>query len=80
MPSTVSIQIYRTRSAGHFKNDILIIMGDFNARMGSRKIMNHSVMGTYGFRQRTDRGECLLDLYYANDLSISSTKFMNAKP
>ena len=50
------------------KNDILIVMGDFNARVGSRERMDYSVMGTYGFGQRNNKGEQLLDLCYANDL------------
>ena len=61
-------------------NGILIIMGDIDSRAGSRERMNCSVMGTYGFRQRNDRGEELLDLCYINDLYISNTKFKQAKP
>lgn len=56
-------------------NGILIILGDMDARAGSRERMNCSVMGTYGFRQRNDRGEQLLDLCYINDFYISNTKF-----
>ena len=38
------------------KNDIIIIMGDFNAKVGSGSRMDYSVMGAYGFRQKNDRG------------------------
>ena len=58
-----------------YKNDIVIIIGDFDAREEFGKRMNYSVMGMYGFRQRNDGGEQLFDLCYANDLNISNTKF-----
>lgn len=44
------------------KNDKLIIMGDFCARVGSEERIDYSVMGTYGVGQRKNRGEQLLDL------------------
>ena len=60
------------------KNDILIIMGDFSARMGSKR-MDYSVMGPYGFKQRNDTGEQLLDLCFANHLYRSKTKLIWGK-
>ena len=39
------------------KNDILILTGDFNARVRSGERMDYNVMGTNGLRQRNDRGE-----------------------
>ena len=42
------------------KNDILMAMGDFNARVGSGERIDYSVIGTNGFKQRNDRGEPLL--------------------
>ena len=62
------------------KNDMLIIMGDFNAKVGSGSRMDYSVMGAYGFRQKNDRGDRLLDICYSNDLYISNTKFKQGKP
>ena len=62
------------------KNDILIVIGDFSARVRSGERMDYRVMGTYEFRQRNNRREQLLDLCYANDLYISNTQFKQAKP
>ena len=56
MSSTVSTQIYRTRSAGCIRM-ILMIMGDFKVRVRSGERMDYSVTGTYGFRERNDRGK-----------------------
>lgn len=62
------------------KDDILIVMDDFNVRMGSREKMDYSVMGMYEFGQSNDRVELLLDFCYTNDLYISNTNFRHATP
>lgn len=62
------------------KGDSLIVMGDFNAKVGSGERSDYSVMGAYGIGQRNERGERLIDFCYANDLYISNTKFRQAKP
>ncbi|XP_072037118.1 craniofacial development protein 2-like [Amphiura filiformis] len=60
------------------KNDILIIMGDLNAKVGSDNSGWETVMGKHG-HESNDRGEKLLTFCATNDLCITNTMFKQSK-
>lgn len=45
------------------RNNMLIVMEDFNAMVGSSQASWKDVMGQYGHRRLNVRGEKLIDLY-----------------
>jgi hypothetical protein len=61
------------------KTDILIIMGDLNAKVGTEWTQWENVLGKHGYGQVNDRGEKLLNFCAVNDLSISNTMFKQSK-
>lgn len=56
-----------------FKN--VIILGDFNAKIGIQKECHGNLIGKYGSGNRNDRGEKLLEFAYEEDLAIMNTFF-----
>ena len=54
--------------------DILVIMGDFNAKVGTLQT-NKEVMGKYGLGERNNRGQKLVEFCEQNHLWISNTQF-----
>ncbi|XP_071963831.1 uncharacterized protein [Antedon mediterranea] len=54
--------------------DIVIIMGDFNAKVGSNLEKNHA-MGRFGLGHANERGEKLVDFCIENDLVLTNTLF-----
>ncbi|CAF0874075.1 unnamed protein product [Adineta steineri] len=57
------------------KKDILIITGDWNAKVGDNNTGWESVMGKYGYGTRNERGEQLLEFATSNNLFICNTAF-----
>nr|XP_022322870.1 craniofacial development protein 2-like [Crassostrea virginica] len=57
------------------KHDILLIIGDFNAKVGSSNKGYESVMGKHGIGKRNENGENLLELCQINNLVITGTIF-----
>ena len=57
------------------KKDMLIITGDWNAKVGNDNSGWESVMGRYGYGQRNERGEQLLEFAKLHDLCICNTRF-----
>ena len=57
------------------KKDILVITGDWNAKIGSGDTDWKSVMGRYGYRDRNERGERLLEFAAIHSLYICNTRF-----
>ena len=57
------------------KSDILLIMGDLNAKVGEDNSQWETVMGKYGI----DRGEKLLTFCATNDLCLTNTMFKQSK-
>ncbi|XP_042856752.1 craniofacial development protein 2-like [Penaeus japonicus] len=53
--------------------DIVIIMGDFNAKVGSRE--EKPMTGKFGLRDRNTSRDMLVDFCAANDLCITNTMF-----
>lgn len=53
----------------------VIVMGDFNAKIGCPKTNNYPVMGKHGYGVCNERGERLLSYAYQHKLSIMNTFF-----
>ncbi|XP_072036823.1 uncharacterized protein [Amphiura filiformis] len=60
--------------------DILIIMGDFNAKVGIDWEPWNGVIGKFGIGEANDRGEKLLSFCSSNSLCITNTLFKESKP
>ena len=59
--------------------DILIIMGDFNAKVGTDWESWNGVLGKFGLGDANERGERLLNFCALNDLCITNTFFKQKK-
>ncbi|CAF1359303.1 unnamed protein product [Rotaria magnacalcarata] len=59
------------------KKDILILTGDWNAKIGNDNTDWKSVMGKYGYGDRNERGERLLEFAIVHDLYVCNTKFQH---
>ncbi|KAJ0180391.1 hypothetical protein K1T71_003795 [Dendrolimus kikuchii] len=53
----------------------IILIGDFNAKVGVPKKEEHLVMKQYGYGQRNDRGQRLVDFALEHKLTILNTCF-----
>ena len=58
--------------------DILIIMGDFNAKLGKGSTTS-KLIGPYVLRERNVRGDRLEEFIIENDLAVTSTFFQQPK-
>lgn len=56
-----------------------IVMGDFNAKIGSPKPEEHLIMRKYGYGVRNTAGERMVEFAFENKLSIINT-FFDKKP
>ncbi|XP_072019723.1 craniofacial development protein 2-like [Amphiura filiformis] len=56
------------------KRDILVVTGDFNAKVGARST-NTYVMGSNGLGEQNERGEMLVDFCQENKFAIINTYF-----
>ena len=61
------------------KSDIMIVMGDLNAKVGKDNDQWENVMGKYGLGEANERGEKLLTFCATNDLCISNTMYKQPK-
>ena len=57
------------------KKDIVIIAGDWNAKVGRDNNGWERVMGNFGYGNKNDRGEQLLEFALEHHLMICNTKF-----
>ena len=57
------------------KKDVKIVVGDWNAKVGTDNVGWEQVMGCHGYGERNDRGERLLEFASKNDLLITNTRF-----
>ncbi|CAF2041487.1 unnamed protein product [Rotaria magnacalcarata] len=57
------------------KKDIIIVTGDWNAKIGSDNTHWESVMGRYGYGDRNERGDRLLEFAAIHNLYICNTRF-----
>ena len=58
-------------------SDLLVILGDFNARVGSDHSTWNSVIGPHGTGECNENGERLLDFCASNQLIVSNTWFQH---
>ncbi|KAK3540972.1 hypothetical protein QTP86_007688 [Hemibagrus guttatus] len=58
-------------------HDVLLLMGDFNARVGSNNLDRERIMGRHGEGECTENGERLIDLCEENNLVIGGTLFQH---
>lgn len=54
---------------------MIIVMGDFNAKIGCPKADYYPVMGKHGYGVCNERGERLLSYAYQHNLSVMNTFF-----
>ncbi|ESO05752.1 hypothetical protein HELRODRAFT_77491, partial [Helobdella robusta] len=59
------------------KKNVKIVVGDWNAKIGSDNIGFEEVMGKYGVGDRNDRGERLLEFVKDRRLYVTNTKRQN---
>ncbi len=57
------------------KKDVKIVIGVWNAKVGTDNLGWEQVMGCHGYGQRNDRGERLLEFAFKNDLLNTNTRF-----
>ncbi|XP_059045043.1 craniofacial development protein 2-like [Achroia grisella] len=67
------------KTAQELADKTLIIMGDFNAKIGHPQPHENIIMGKYGYGKRNKRGERLIQFAYENKLSIMNTYFIKKK-
>jgi hypothetical protein len=60
---------------GRNKNDIIIVMGDLNAKVGNNNNGYERTMGTHGLGIQNDNGERLSEFCQMNGLVIAGTLF-----
>jgi len=56
--------------------DLVIIMSDFNAKVGRDRKTWHEAIGKYGYGETNDRGERLLQFFLCNCLMIMNSVFL----
>lgn len=57
------------------KQDILIVMGDMNSKVGADNTQFEAVMGKHGLGERNENGEYLIEFCLQNNLIIGGTFF-----
>lgn len=59
------------------KGDIMIVMGDFNAKVGKGR--KGQIVGDHGLGEENEAGENLIDFCTGNDLAVMNTWFQQPK-
>ena len=59
------------------KKDVLFIIGDWNAKVGSQE--TPGVTGKFGFGVQNEAGQSLTEFYQENSLVIANTLFQNTR-
>lgn len=62
---------------GTHKDDVIMLMGDFNARVGSDYRVYEGCLGKHGVGKCNSNGELLLDFCIRNNLIITNTLFQH---
>jgi len=61
------------------KSDMIIMMGDFNAKVGQSDRNSNGVVGGFGYGQRKERGDRLVAFCALNELVNTNTQFIKSK-
>ena len=61
------------------RNDVLLVAGDWNARVGPADDTTRHILGKFGLGQRCENGERLINFAGINRLFISSTRFQHPR-
>ena len=61
----------------HRKQEQLVILGDFNAKIGRREAGDSEHIGNFGFGERNLAGEVLLEACEVMDVRVNNTFFQN---
>jgi hypothetical protein len=61
------------------KGDVVVMMGDLNAKVGTERTDADGVIGKFGYGQRNSRGDRLIEFCRTNGLCIANTLFKQAK-
>ena len=61
------------------RRDILIVAGDWNARVGRQNEFTKSIVGKFTIGDRCDNGERLINFAASNHLVVSNTRFQHPK-
>ena len=59
--------------------DMLIVMGDFNSKIGEDNGGYEDIMGGFGCGTRNERGELMLDFCQRNEMFITNTQFFHRR-
>jgi len=65
---------------GTSRQDVLIVMGDLNAKVGTNVDAWNGVIGQYGIGEENERGEHILNYCSCNNLVTANTLFKQTKP
>ena len=57
------------------KSDVVVMMGDFNAKVGQSDSPESSAVGPHGLGERNERGDRLVDFGTVNEMVIDNTLF-----
>lgn len=57
------------------RKDVKIVIGDWNAKVGDDNTGMEMVMGRYGYGERNDRGERLIEFASRHSLYVTNTRF-----
>ena len=61
------------------RRDMIIVMGDFNAKVGQQLSGENGLIGRFAYGRRNERGERLVNFCGINDLCITNSLFKQAK-
>jgi len=72
--ANLQTQLSKTRP-----NDVVMVIGDFNAKVGSDMSTNRSAVGPFGLGNANERGEQLVHFCNMNNMIITNTCFQQQK-
>lgn len=61
------------------RQDMLLVMGDFNAKVGTNSEVWRGIVGKHGLGEENERGERLLNFCASNNLVVTNTWFEQRK-
>ena len=64
---------------GVARKDLILLLGDFNAKVGSNNTGFETVMGKHGLGEMSDNGELFADVCSFNKLVIGGSVFPHKK-